>query len=112
MTAPSPIRDVARLVHAEILRTVEQRPGTPGALAGHELLTSGLGLTSLQVAGIAARLAEAVGADPFSSMALTEIRTVGDLCRALEAAAAGTGTGPELRSARLRAEARQRRLAR
>src|SRR5262245_55673221 len=110
MTAPSPIRDVERLVHAEILRIVERQDGAPGALAGHELLTSGLGLTSLQVAGIAASLAAAVGADPFSSMALTEIRTVGDLCRALEAAAAGTGT--DLSSARMRAEARRRRLAR
>src|SRR5262245_38792394 len=117
MAKPSPIHDVESLVHAEIHRALAQHDGVRAALTGDAQLTAGLGLTSMQVAGIAARLAVVVGADPFArSMALTDVRTVGDLCRAFAAAASGALGGPgspdELAAARRRAEARRARLIR
>jgi hypothetical protein len=116
MPASNRTPDVERLVHAE-LRAVLGGHGGPGKTpAGHDRLT-GLGLTSLQLAEIAARLVARLGVDPFArSLALTEVRTVGDLCRAFATAVAGTpraiGSSAELGAARRRAEARRDRPGR
>ena len=76
------VTDVVVAVIRGVVR--EQYPETE-EVRGDQGLVEDLGLKSLDLARIVAKLDIELGVDPFSeTVAITSIRTVGDLCRAYE----------------------------
>lgn len=74
------VTDVVVAVIRDVVR--EQYPETEEVRAEQGLVED-LGLKSLDLARIVAKLDTELGADPFSeTVAITSIRTVGDLCQA------------------------------
>lgn len=75
------IRDA---VHRTIEQIVGRSGSSPPAFVDDDLLVD-TGLASLDLAAVIARLEQMWKADPFlEAVAITEIRTVGDLCRAYQ----------------------------
>jgi acyl carrier protein len=73
-------------------------------------LNGEVGLSSLELAELVSLLEQRFGLDPFRrSVAITSIRTVGDLCRAYETSESEPEQDPQLLEAVRRAEARRRR---
>lgn len=73
------IRQIIRRVIAEIV----ERSGRAAPAFGDDDLLVDTGLASLDLAALVARLERVWRVDPFlEAVAITEIRTVGDLCRA------------------------------
>ena len=69
-------------VHKTIAELLERRGRTVGAIDNDNLLVA-VGLTSLDLAALIATLQTRLKADPFfSAKSITDVRTVGDLCRA------------------------------
>ena len=89
---------------------LEARPAPPEAR-----LNADLGLSSLDLAQLVATLEVELDADPFAELvAITSVRTVGDLCEAYRRSLAGEETpeeDAELEAARARAAARRARRA-
>jgi acyl carrier protein len=76
------VTDVVIAVIRGVVR--EQYPETE-EVRGEQGLVEDLGLKSLDLARIVAKLDIELGVDPFSeTVAITSIRTVGDLCEAYE----------------------------
>jgi acyl carrier protein len=75
--------DLERTVHAVVRQVAEDR-SIPLETVRNELkLVEDVGLKSLDLARVVAKLELKLGADPFAEMvAITSIRTVGDLCAA------------------------------
>src|SRR5262245_29907306 len=100
-----------RTIHALILRIVQEKyPETVGVENGQGL-TAGLGLDSLDIARIIAVLELQLGVDPFASLfAITDMRTVGDLCAAYRTAlcsSEGASSESSFAASIQRAEARR-----
>jgi len=61
---------------------LEERGTAPDEVAAGDALEADLGLSSLDVIRLVANLASALGVDPRApAMAITDTRTVADLCR-------------------------------
>jgi acyl carrier protein len=108
---PMPL-DIDDVVHAEVERFLAASGRAAAPIARSERLTEGLGMTSFELAELVARLNEKLSADPFrTSLALTDVRTVEDLCRAYRGRPAGLSVPPgkqdELEASLKRAQARR-----
>src|SRR5262245_66132490 len=102
--------DIDDEVRAELERFLAASGRTAVPIAGSERLTEGLGMTSFELAELVARLNAKLSADPFrTSLALTDLRTVEDLCRAYRGQPAGVSVSPgkqdELEASGQRAQA-------
>jgi acyl carrier protein len=74
--------EIRETIHRIITEIVE-RSGRPAPAFGDDDLLVDTGLASLDLAALIARLERVWRVDPFlEAVAITEIRTVGDLCRA------------------------------
>ena len=103
--------DVGRIVRAEIARRLKGDVVQPARLDNETL--EALGMGSLDVMELADSLETILRVDPFDrALSLNDVRTVGDLCRAYQAAlgadAQGNGHDDPLIASRARAEARRR----
>ena len=104
--------DIDDVVRAELERFLAASSRTGVPIARSERLTEGLGMTSFELAELVARLNRRLSADPFrTSLALTDVRTVEDLCRAYRGQPAGVSVPPgkqdELEASLKRAQARR-----
>lgn len=107
--------DVEGLVLREVRVILEERGTAHDDLAAADALEADLGLSSLDVIRLVANIASAVGVDPRApAIAITDIRTVDDLCRISRSLVAGDSTEQEAIDAlRARhADARERRARR
>lgn len=103
--------DLEQSIHDVVQQVVEQRGGEIVAITNQQRLAGDLGLRSLDLAQLVALLEIRTGADPFAThVAITDVRTVGDLCDAyrvalgMQPAQAGFGR----QAGQARAEARRR----
>lgn len=87
MDEPEDQMDTIELkVHEVVLRVSRQRSAALPSLENRHRLTSELGLTSLDIARVIAVLELELGVDPFTRhAAITDMRTLGDLCQAYRA---------------------------
>ena len=84
LTGKPSAADIRQTVHHAIIEIVE-RGGRPAPAFGDDDLLVDTGLASLDLAALVARLERTWRVDPFlEAVAITEIRTVGDLCRAYQ----------------------------
>jgi len=75
---------VAETIHRTIVEVLERSGRTVSAFDAEDDLVS-TGLTSLDLAALVALLARTWKIDPFLEMkSITDVRTVGDLCRAYQ----------------------------
>lgn len=82
MTAKPDAVEIRHTVHRAIAEIVERGGGAAPPFDDDALLVD-TGLGSLDLAALVARLERVWRVDPFlEAVAITEIRTVGDLCRA------------------------------
>ncbi|MGD9644332.1 MAG: acyl carrier protein [Pirellulales bacterium] len=100
-----------QLVQFVVRRIIEQKGETAPTIENHQRLTADLGLESLDVAKVVAVLEVELEVDPFAQLvAITDVRTVGDLCDAYRRALAGETPAeaePALDASRQRAAARR-----
>jgi hypothetical protein len=76
--------EVETTIHRTIVELLERAERPAPAFDNEDDLAS-TGLTSLDLAALVARLARAWKIDPFlETRAITDVRTVGDLCRAYQ----------------------------
>lgn len=115
------MEDLERTVHEVVLEVARRRKPDLEGLEPDQRLTVDLGLKSLDVAQVVAVLEDRLEMDPFSELvAITSIRTVGDLAaayrRCQEGAAAdgraAVDEGSDRAQARAAATGRSRRDAR
>ena len=110
------MKDPEKIVHQVLLGVVQQKDAAVKSFANESRLTVELGLKSLEIARIVALLELELGVDPFATIvAITEVRTVGDLINAYRRAlSAEEGTMPsvEMEAAKLRAANRRQAGAR
>jgi acyl carrier protein len=105
---------IERLIHEEILHILDECDEGQRDITNEALLHADLGLGSLDLAQLVAVLESKLQADPFEHLvAITEMRTVGDLCRAYQRVLVGetnVSAGPDvLLVSRKRAQARRAR---
>lgn len=93
-------------VHREVGDFIEERYDHRRPVDGTSLFESDLGLSSLDVAALVARLQEKLGGSAGEPVAPTDLRTVGDLCTALGIGDGAAADDP-LAGARARAAARR-----
>jgi acyl carrier protein len=94
-TAPDQV-DLEKLVHSELRRLLVERDRPPGVIEASSRLGLDLGFESLDLALLVARLEVATGLDPFAEdVAITSIRTVGDVVSAYRHMGAPAGGGHE-----------------
>lgn len=93
-------------IYRQIAGFLVERHGRRLPVAAASRFDSDLGLSSMDVAALVARLQEGLGAPPAEAVAPTDLRTVGDLCDALGGGAGEAGDDP-LAEARARAAARR-----
>jgi acyl carrier protein len=108
-------RDVDGLVLREVRGMLEERGTAHDEPAAADALEADLGLSSLDVIRLVAKVASALGVDPLARAgAITDIRTVDDLCRLSRGLVAGEASEKgEIDALRARrAEARERRARR
>lgn len=105
--------DVEGLVLQEVRVLLEARGAVHDELAAADALEADLGLSSLDVTRLVAKVASDAGVDP-RAQAITDLRTVDDLCRLLRGLVAGdSGEDEAIDALRARhAEARARRARR
>ncbi len=105
-------QDIARMIHEEILNILEEREESRRHIANDDTLHDDLGLASLDLAQLVSVLEMKLQTDPFEELvAITDIRTVGELCQAYERMVSGkTDTASEdLLATQERAQARRQR---
>jgi acyl carrier protein len=79
-------------VHGRIAAVIVEREGEAPPLAASDKLSATLGLTSLDLALIVSELEAELGVDPFAErVAITSVRTVGDLIRVYHEALSSNG---------------------
>jgi acyl carrier protein len=100
-----------RIVQEIVLRVVREKSPETTCVENGQGLTAGLGLDSLDIARLIAVLELKLGVDPFASLvAITDVRTVGDLCAAYRSARgspAEANTVPSFAASVQRAKARR-----
>jgi acyl carrier protein len=103
---------VERTVHEVVLRIAREKALEIAGVDNSQGLTAALGMDSLDIARLIATLELKLGVDPFAKLAaITDMRTVGDLCTAYRAAlapAAAPAPLPSFAASEKRAEARRR----
>ena len=104
--------DYGEPIQAEIRRLLQSRGYPDLAISTNDTLTGTLGLPSLEVLALLPRLNAMFGVDPFAAeLAVTDLRTVGDLVRAYSNARSPSSSASvgndELRASAKRAEARR-----
>jgi hypothetical protein len=79
-----PVRaELESVICGKIRMLLEERTGDIPAIHGPDTLNGALGLSSLDLAIVAAELESALGVDPFSKIvSITSVRTVHDLVEA------------------------------
>jgi hypothetical protein len=88
--------DVEGLVLQEVRVILEERGHARDALAPADALDADLGLSSLEIIGLVAKAASAAGVDPVApAPAVTDLRTVDDLCRLVRGLVAGESSEQE-----------------
>lgn len=103
--------DLEQTIHDVVQQVVEQRGGEIVAITNQQRLAGDLGLRSLDLAQLVALLEINTGVDPFAAhVAITDVRTVGDLCDAYRVALGLQPSQPGfgLQAGQARAEARRR----
>ncbi|HWY85265.1 MAG TPA: hypothetical protein VNX28_01000 [Gemmataceae bacterium] len=102
---------VERTVLEVVLRVAREKFAETASVKNGDRLTAGLGLDSLDIARIIAVLELKLDVDPFAGVAaITDVRTVGDLCAAYRAALASPAAAdppPALGASVKRAAARR-----
>jgi len=106
---------VTAAVHRTIAEVMVQRGLDPAGIAAEAKLSDTLGLKSMDLAQIVLTLEDELETDPFQTIPITSIRTVGDLVAAY-AAALGLGSAApgaqdmaaEMAAARARRSGRRR----
>jgi acyl carrier protein len=73
---------VEEKITAVVLDLARRRQPGLTQITPEQVLTTELGLESLDLAQLVAVLEEQLGVDPFATTAMTNVRTVGDLCAA------------------------------
>ena len=106
--------DCAEIIRVELSGLLESRGHAQPEISANDALTGTVGLSSGDILALVPRLNSMLGVDPFAgTLAITDLRTVGDLVRAYQNArstAANAATGSDaLRAAAKRAELRRRR---
>ncbi len=104
------MKDLAATVHQVVLEVVQQASAGVTSVSGGDTLTGELGLESLDLAQIVATLEARTGLDPFAErVAITSVRTVGDLVAAYRSTRDGTepAEGADLAQSLNRAAARR-----
>jgi acyl carrier protein len=77
------MKDPEEIIHQVLLGIVQQKAPSVTKLANENRLTGELGLKSLEIARLVALLELELDVDPFAHLvAITDVRTVEDLCRA------------------------------
>jgi acyl carrier protein len=111
-------QEIERVIEEEILQILDDKgiPADQLPNPTREDRLGDLGLTSLDLAQLVACLEARLHGDPFAELvAITSVRTIGDLCRAYERFAAGETSDAaetaELDRIKQRAEARLKRGA-
>jgi acyl carrier protein len=75
------MENLEKIVHEVVLEILRQRSSQISKVENNHKLTSDLGFGSLDIAQLVATLEIKLGVDPFATqVAITDIRTVGDLC--------------------------------
>ncbi|MBI5509934.1 MAG: hypothetical protein HY903_14355 [Deltaproteobacteria bacterium] len=81
--------DVAETVRATVLEIVRRQRPEVQAVVGEQALVAELGLRSMDIAELVATLEMKLNADPFEELvAISDVKTVGDLCAAYAKAVA------------------------
>jgi acyl carrier protein len=106
------VQDLSQVVHA-VIRLVAEEESIPLKTLRNELkLVDDIGLKSLDLARVVAKLELTLGVDPFAELVpITSIRTVGDLCAAYArcfSPVADSGPSPDVQAGKARAAARLR----
>ena len=105
------MKDPEKTVHQVLLSIVQQKDTSVKKIANESRLTVELGLRSLEIARVVALLEMELGVDPFASLvAITDVRTVGDLCSAYRralSAESGAAQPTEIEASRQRAADRK-----
>ena len=105
------MQNAEKIVPFVVKRIIEQKGQPAPTIENHQRLTADLGLESLDVAKIVAVLEVELEVDPFAQLvAITDIRTVGDLTDAYRRALSGetaSAAEPSLDASRQRAAARR-----
>jgi acyl carrier protein len=108
------VKNFEPVVFGSILEVVQEKQPAITEVKSHQALNADLGLKSLDLARIVANLEMALEADPFAEqVAITSIRTVGDLLNAYRRYFDGDAApqNQELEEGQRRARARQEALA-
>lgn len=106
--------DVSAAVTEAVAAVMRQRGLDAAAIEPDAKLADTLGLKSMDLAQIVLDLEDTLEADPFATIPITSIRTIGDLTRAYEttlsgaAAASGPDLAAEMEAARSRRAGRRR----
>lgn len=116
MLETAPAREqIAATVIAAVAEVMRQRDLDPAGIDTEAKLADTLGLKSMDLAQIVLNLEDELAADPFATIPITSIRTVGDLIDAY-ASTLGAGGAPapggfdmaaEMEAARTRASRRR-----
>ncbi len=97
------------IVREEVDRLLEERHGERPPLSAASRLEADLGLSSLDVASLVVRIEERLGDSGPSAVAVSDLRTFGDLLSSLAGAPSSAGSPDDsLMQARARAAARRR----
>jgi hypothetical protein len=87
--------DIAGAIHAEIGAMLQRFGHSEPRVLASDALTGTLGLASADVFALVPRLNTLLGVDPFrETLAITDVRTVGELVRAYETACTPITGGP------------------
>jgi hypothetical protein len=106
--------DYAAPIEAEIRRLLQRLGHTAPSISASDTLTGTLGLPSVEILALLPRLSAMLGVDPFAAtLAVTDLRTVGDLFQAYANARSPSSSASvvndELRASAKRADARRQR---
>lgn len=107
------MENLEQIIHDVILNVAQEESLELVDLQNSQKLVDDIGFKSLDLARILAILELKLGVDPFTSnlVAITDVRTVGDLCAAYRKAIQGSPeeeAAPKFEQSRLRFETRRR----
>jgi acyl carrier protein len=112
MTDPLSVAECDRAIRAEVSRRLSRQHAVAPVVVTDDSSLSDLGLGSLDLLELVDELETVLKVNPFEgTVAVTEMRTVGDLCAAYRTALVGGLPATDddlLQSSRKRAEARRR----
>lgn len=109
---PPSRRDIEAVIYAELLRVLQEQGKNAGEVSLDHALNAELGLSSSDIVGLVSVLNAKLQVDPFRQLtAITDVSTVGDLCRVYAEALGGVAHPrariDEVRASQERARARR-----